>query len=86
VATLEDDDTLGADEATLEADDVALDADDVAIDADDMAPGPEHAPIATRARTTTNDRRLRRINIATTLIRLFKSGCGSGLPGSGARR
>jgi hypothetical protein len=51
-----DDEALGADEAPLGADDAALDADDVALE-------PEHAPIATRARTTTNDRRFRRINI-----------------------
>ncbi|HET9520466.1 MAG TPA: hypothetical protein VFO73_05410 [Candidatus Limnocylindrales bacterium] len=54
--------SVGADELALEADDEALGADEAALDADDEGFEPEHAPIATTARTTTNNRRFRRIN------------------------
>jgi hypothetical protein len=49
-----DDEALAADEAVLDADEAVLAADEAVLDA-------EHAPIATRAKTTTNVRRLRRI-------------------------
>jgi hypothetical protein len=48
--------SVGADQLALAADDEALGADEAAIDADDEALEPEHAPIASRAKTTTNDR------------------------------
>jgi hypothetical protein len=47
--------SVGADGLALAADDEALGPDEAAIDADE-ALEPEHAPIASRAKTTTNDR------------------------------
>jgi hypothetical protein len=60
---------VAAGELALAADDEALGADEAGIDADDEALELEHAPIPTRAKTTRNDRRLRRINTRAPSVR-----------------